>query len=214
MADRHTVVVTGYGPWAKTRTNPAAQVLQRLEAMSWTNCRFVPIEVPVRSAAIMPLVNDALLTHRPSIFLGLGVAPNAAAIRAEMVGINCLDFDVADNDGLSFDGARIVEGGDAAYFATLANQEIVAAIQEAGVPAILSYAAGTHLCNQMLYTSLHLIAQHKLGTRCGFIHVPYAPDHTAEIAKTGCVPPSMSLTDMTMAARIAIERSLALLGTA
>ena len=208
MADSKTVVVTAFGPWAKTATNPAAETLAVLAAQSWDNCRFVPIEVPVETNGLLPRVEEALLTHRPTVWMGLGVAPGALGMRAEAVGINCRDFDVEDNDGVVLNGAPIVEAGAAAYFATLPVRDIVAAIQAKGIPTALSYAAGTHLCNQMLYTSLHLIERHGLATRCGFLHVPYTPAFVAHAFSAEEVQPSMALDLMATAARTAIDVSL------
>jgi len=212
MADQRTVIVTGYGAWAKTAENPAAMVLRALADLRWSACRFVPIEVPVRTSGLTEIVEDALLTHRPDIWLGLGVAPETTAIHGEIVGINCRDFDVPDNDGVTLEGAPVIEDGEDAYFATLPVRGIVAAVKDAGIPAAVSYSAGTHLCNQMLYTSLHLIRRHDLQTRCGFMHVPYTPEFAVGLADAEKVRPSMALPLMVEAARIAVEVSLEALG--
>lgn len=208
MSGSKTVVVTAYGAWAKTATNPAAQTLARLSAQTWHHCRFIPIEVPVETNGLLPLVEDALLTYRPTLWMGLGVAPGALGMRAEAIGINCRDFDVADNDGVTLDGAPIVESGAAGYFATLPVRDIVAAIQAQGIPAALSYSAGTHLCNQMLYSSLHLIERFGLNTRCGFLHVPYSPEFVARELSAEDAEPSMAVDLMATAARTAIDVSL------
>ena len=208
MVDQRTVVVTGFGAWARTSPNPAALALHELSAQTWRHCRFVPIEVPVKTTGLLAIVEEALLTYRPAIWLGLGVAPSATVIRVEAVGINCRDFDVPDNDDLSLDGAPVAEDGADAYFSTLPVRDIAAAIQVAEIPVSLSYSAGTHLCNQMLYTSLHLAQRHGLDTKCGFMHVPYTPDLASKLAETEGPQPSMALPLMTEAARITIERSL------
>jgi pyroglutamyl-peptidase len=208
MVDQRTVVVTGFGNWARTAPNPATLALRELSAQTWRHCRFVPIEVPVKTTGLFEIVEDALLTYRPAIWLGLGVAPEATVIRLEVAGINCRDFDVPDNDDLKLDGAPVVEGGDDAYFSTLPVRDLVSAIQDAEIPVSISYSAGTHLCNQMLYTSLHLTRRHGLDTKCGFMHVPYTPDLASKLAETEGPQPSMALPLMTEAARIAIERSL------
>lgn len=208
MSAERTVVVTGYGAWAKTAPNPAALVLEELAALPWQGCRFVPIEVPVKTTGLLSLVEDALLSHRPDIWLGLGVAPGTTGLRGEIVGINCRDFDVADNDEVVLDGVPIVEDGAAAHFSTLPMREIVAAVQAEGIPATVSYSAGTHLCNQMLYTSLHLAERHGLETRCGFLHVPYTPELAAKQLQAEGPQPSMALPVMARAARIAVEHAL------
>ena len=35
--------------------------------------------------------------------------------------------------------------------------------------------AGTYLCNQTLYWTLHEIGRHALALRAGFVHLPFLP---------------------------------------
>ena len=114
-------------------------------------------------------------------------------------------FDVPDNDDVTLDGLPIVTSGAAAYFSSFPLKDMVAKLKVAGIPAEISYSAGTHLCNQMLYTTLHLIEHHGLATRCGFVHLPYTPEFVAELESPDDVQPSMSLSLMVTAARIAVD---------
>ena len=81
MANTRTVVVAGYGAWAKTSPNPAALTIAQLAERSWPSCRLVALEIPVRTHALHALVEDALLAHRPDVWLGIGVAPNRGMVR-------------------------------------------------------------------------------------------------------------------------------------
>ena len=71
--------------------------------------------------------------------------------------------------------------------------EILAALTAEGVPAYVSNTAGTFLCNQTLYATLHEIATRELTARAGFIHLPLLP---AMVAATGTDQPSMDLALM------------------
>ncbi len=213
MADLPTVVVTGYGAWAMTEANPSAQILTGLTARAWDDCHLVTLEVPVVSDELYDRVEQTLLTHRPRVWMSIGVAPGSPAIRAEMVGTNWRYFDVpdnsgTDNSGASLSGRPVVEQGPAAYNADFPNHEIVAALKAAGIPAMVSYSAGTHLCNQMLYTASHLIERHGLQTRCGFLHVPLTPDHVARQSSPHEIQASMGLAMMTEAAAIALNQAI------
>ena len=42
-----------------------------------------------------------------------------------------------------------------------------------GIPAHISYTAGTYVCNCIMYNALYLAAKKYLGVRAGFIHVPF-----------------------------------------
>jgi pyroglutamyl-peptidase len=52
-------------------------------------------------------------------------------------------------------------------------------LREAGVPAGISYHAGTYLCNATLYLSCYFVEQLALRTRSAFIHVPLDVSQTA-----------------------------------
>ena len=58
-------------------------------------------------------------------------------------------------------------------FATVPVSKMVAAIKEAGLPAVISNTAGTFVCNELLYTLLH--CYENTQTQVGFVHVPYLP---------------------------------------
>jgi pyroglutamyl-peptidase len=45
-------------------------------------------------------------------------------------------------------------------------------LRGAGIPAQVSYHAGTYLCNATLYYSHYLIERMKLTTRAAFLHLP------------------------------------------
>ena len=50
------------------------------------------------------------------------------------------------------------------------------AARAAGVPAAVSYTAGTFCCNEVLYELLHCLATRHPGVRGDFVHVPYAAE--------------------------------------
>ncbi|MFW5897078.1 MAG: pyroglutamyl-peptidase I, partial [Bacillota bacterium] len=60
---------------------------------------------------------------------------------------------------------------------------------KAGIPASLSYSAGTYVCNDLLYSILHHARIDGWKARVGFIHVPLLPVQAA--AREGRIP-SMS----------------------
>ena len=75
--------------------------------------------------------------------------------------------------------------------------------REAGLPEYVSKTAGSYVCNQTFYHSLHLSREH--GYRAGLIHVPYLPKQAAH-AEIGA--PSMALDLMVRAVEMALEVSL------
>ena len=55
----------------------------------------------------------------------------------------------------------------------------MAALREAGLPAIVSNTAGTFVCNHVFYGLMHLAATRRPALRGGFLHVPYLPSQAA-----------------------------------
>ena len=99
-----------------------------------------------------------------------------------------MDYECADNAGYQARGEPCVAGGPAAYFSTLPLPAILEAIGREGIPAYLSNTAGTYLCNQTLYATLHAVDAASRRTRAGFMHVPLSP---AMVAASGLDQPSM-----------------------
>ena len=69
-------------------------------------------------------------------------------------------------------------GGPDGLFATLPVRAMAARIQAAGIPAAVSYSAGSFVCNDLMYTVLHHFVA--TGVRAGFIHVPFLPEQARE----------------------------------
>lgn len=209
MTSKPCFIVAAYGSWAKAATNPSAQILARLKNLSWEGFSLIGLEVPVVSAGLFDLVEKNLCEYEPVFWMSIGVAPGAPHIRAEMLGTNWLDFGVPDNDGSCPRAEPIIKGGPVAYNADFPNHEIVAKLKSEGIPAAVSYSAGTHMCNQMLYTTSHLIAKHGLNTRCGFLHVPLSLENVAQQPSTEEPKASMDLGMMTFATQHVISHMIA-----
>lgn len=204
------ILVAGYGTWAKATANPAEAIALDMGRRDWATCEVLGFGVPVDSAAIAAEIERLLELHTPDAWIGIGVS-SAAIVQAEMVGVNWLDFDVPDIDGRTIKTEPIVKQGPAAYNATLPNAQIVDAIKQAGIPAALSFHAGTHLCNQMLYTAAGLIEQSGLSTLSGFIHVPRTPTNVLEVGETRPPKPSMCLSLSSQALVQCIETTAGIL---
>jgi pyroglutamyl-peptidase len=74
------------------------------------------------------------------------------------------------------EGVQLVPGGAAAYQSQLPLREWAAGLRAAGIPATVSYHAGTYLCNAALYLSRYEADQRNLRTRSVFLHLPMATE--------------------------------------
>lgn len=205
MKSAKNIVITAYGTWAKASINPAAQVLRGIEQCSWQGHNVIIVDVPVLTEDLFEFVKSLIAEHKPDYWLSLGVAPGSPIIRLEAIGTNWRHFDTADNAGITLEHTSTIEGGPAAYNATIPNHRIVEAIRAESIPAEVSYFAGNHLCNQMLYTLGFLRESLDLKTKYGFMHVPYSSEFVASQCDFASVPPSMDLAQMIRAGNIAVQ---------
>lgn len=202
------IVVTGFEPWAHGTENPTLAVLDQLEASNDLPGNLATVRVPVESRRLADIVAATLDRERPDIWISLGLAPGAAVVAIERIAANVMDFPVADNVGVQQGGEPVFEGGPDGRIATLPVKAIAAGLRAAGIPAKISNSPSTYLCNQMMYTALHLIERKGMRTRAGFIHVPAHPALAAIQVYPSVEMPSMSIEMMTQAVKHAIATTL------
>ena len=128
--------------------------------------------------------------HKPDAVICVGQAGGRAAITPEKVAINFMDGRIPDNAGYQPVDVPIREDGETAYFTSLPVKAMVQRMRDAGIPAAVSYTAGTYVCNYLLYTLLYLIDKKYPNVRGGFIHVPYAME---QVINKPLGTPSMDL---------------------
>ena len=198
------ILVTGFQPFGGESMNPAWEAVSRLPD-TIGDATVTKVEVPVVFGRGPEAVERAVEEVEPDLVLCVGQAGGRAKITPEFVGINYADARIPDNDGCQPVAERIVDGGPDAYFATLPVKAMVQAMQEAGVPAEVSYTAGTYVCNDVMYSLLHTLATRHPGVRGGFLHVPYATEQATHLPAS---TPSMSVDDMARGIAVAIEAAL------
>ena len=198
------VVLTGYEPWSHASENPTLALLDKARERNFANVELITLRVPVESERLGPLVDEALEAHRPDIWISLGLFPGSSVIAVERTAANVKDFPVPDNVEVQPVDEPVYPDGPFAYQSTLPIKAMVAAMNERAIPAKVSNTASTYLCNQIMYTALHLVQEKGLETRAGFVHVPCTPGYVAQAAYPEHEWPSMSLDLMDEAVDAAI----------
>lgn len=167
-----TLLLTGFEPFAGDTVNPSGDAV-RAVAERWTGSdRLITEVLPVTFDGAIARMAALLDEHRPDVVLATGLAGGRTAVTPERIAVNLADARIPDNVGHRPQDAAVVEGGPAAYFATLPVKAISAALGAAGIPSTLSHTAGTFVCNATMYAALH--ATEGTATRAGFIHLPWA----------------------------------------
>lgn len=200
------ILVTGFGPFGQEDYNPSEHAARRaVELLRDRGLEASFLALPVSFRRAWEALEAALRELRPDAALSVGLRPGASCIYVERVAVNLMDASMPDVDGLQPADEPIDPQGPAAYMATAPVKEIVRRLREAGIPAALSYSAGTYLCNFVFYRLLRHGDVHGYPRRVAFLHVPYAPHQAA--AKAGQVP-SMDLELMARAVAVAAEAML------
>ena len=226
------ILVTGFEPFGGEKINPAWEAVKALPE-TIGGAQVTKLHVPVEFGAGAQKVIDALEAERPEIVLCVGQAGGRSKITPEFVGINWAHARIPDNADKQPLSQRIIDGAPDAYFASLPVNAMVAAMNQAEIPAAVSYTAGTYVCNDVMYQVLHTLATRFPETRGTFLHVPFATEQVVEknaaAAEKNAVAagekaaagvkaaasekthqvPSMSLEMMTRGLQVALEAALA-----
>ena len=179
------LLLTGFEPWADWPSNPSGDIARALDGVEIGECRIVSAVLPVAHGEDMAKVAPLIAQVQPRAVISLGLHGSASALHVERVAVNLKVIEEADHP--------VVAGGPDAYFATLPTRAMADAMRQAGIPARVTYSAGTFLCNHVMYSVLHHIATQRLAIRAGFIHIPPTPDL---IALRGGTQASMALPDI------------------
>lgn len=203
------VLLTGFGPYGREKTNPTWEVARLLDGKTVAGHKIKGVRFKVSSKEVSQRLPKLIDLLQPKLVLSLGLAPGRTDIAVERVAINVADFSIPDASRRKPVDAPIDPTGPLAYFATIPIKRVVRALLSKGIPASISNTAGTYLCNFIMYTSLNHVARNRLDAKAGFVHVPNLPGQVAEKYLTSSAQlPSMSLKTMLKGIEIAIKTSL------
>jgi len=181
---RH-LLLTGFEPFDGDPVNPSGEVAKHLDGRVIGDC--------VVRSAILPVQHEA--------------ARAVVATRLDapgLVAVNVMDYSRPDAHGQVLRGVACADDGPAAYFSTLPLRAMLAALTAEGIPAAISNTAGTYLCNDISYTTLHVLAGRGLAIPTGFIHLPFLP---SMVSAHELEEPSMDLPLMVRAVEIALHHA-------
>lgn len=197
------VLVTGFDPFGGESINPAYEAIKQMSD-EISGCKVVKKELPTVFYKSLEALEAAIELENPDIVICVGQAGGRYGLSLERIGINLDEARISDNDGQRPMGTQIKEDGETAYFSTLPNKAILKEMIEAKVPAVLSYTAGTYVCNHVLYGLMYAIEKKYTHIRGGFIHVPFLPEQVLAKKNT----PFMSLEMITKGLELAVKASV------
>ena len=201
---RH-VLLTGFEPFDGDSVNPSGEVAKQLDGRVIGDCVVRSAILPVQHEAARAVVAARLDAPGLVAIVHLGLAGGRARVSLERMAVNVMDYSRPDAHGQVLSGVACVQDGPAAYFSTLPLRAMLAGLTGEGIPAAISNTAGTYLCNDISYTTLHALARRGLAIPTGFIHLPFLP---SMVSAHAVEEPSMDLPLMVRAVEIALLRAL------
>jgi pyroglutamyl-peptidase len=195
------ILVTGFEPFGSHKSNPSEDVATALAGRRFGAAIVTSVVLPVDHRQAFARLAPIIDRTNPIAIVELGLAEGRARVALERVAMNVMDFPIPDNDGYQATDEPCVPDGPAAYLATLPLRAILSALTADGIPAYISSTAGTYLCNQTLYRTLHAMATTGRRAHAGFVHLPLAP---AMVAASNLEQPSMDVRLMIRAVEITL----------
>lgn len=179
---KQPILLTGFAPFGGESINPSWQAVQQLQG--WQpdeETQVQTLELPCVFAQSLEVLQAAIQQLNPVLVIAVGQAGGRTAISLEKVAINYQDARIADNAGNQPLGEPVFAGGATAYFSTLPLKAILQSLRQQGIPAEISYSAGTFVCNHVFYGLMHAVATTP-KVRAGFVHIPYLPSQAVRFA--------------------------------
>jgi pyroglutamyl-peptidase len=178
------VLVTAFEPYDRWTENASWLALVELTSQLPTSPQVTTRRYPVDYEQVRKRIESDLAGGYDFV-LHLGQAPGSARIHLEAVGLN-----VRSGIDNSISAEPLCLDGPMAYRSALPLEEWAQRLNREGIPARVSYHAGTFLCNAAMYYTHHLAAMQGLRTRAAFIHVPLDPRQVANDRQASSAQPA------------------------
>lgn len=193
------ILLTAFDPFGGEPVNPAQEAVAAVSD-TVAGAEIVKCVVPTVFGKSIDTVYAAMKKENPDVTFCIGQAGGRVGLTPERVAINLDDARIEDNEGNQPFDKVIREDGENAYFTSLPVKAMVSKIKEAGIPASISYSAGTFVCNHLMYGVLYHISREFPGMKGGFMHVPFLHEQVLNRANT----PSLSKDDIVKGIEAAI----------
>ncbi len=191
------VLLTAFEPYEQWKENSSWLTLMELLKDRPPAPELVTRRYPVELSAMRDKLYKDLQLGFDAI-IHLGQSPGSPQIKLESIAVNAAGRVENSGDELTL----IEEHGPVAYRSHLPLGRWSKMLRDKQIPAIVSYHAGTYLCNATMYSSLHLGRGMSPVPLVGFFHLPLTMQQAASSTQA---LPSMDVRTMALAVRLMLE---------
>ncbi|MEI8095682.1 MAG: pyroglutamyl-peptidase I [Spirochaetales bacterium] len=165
------LLVTGFEPFGGSSVNASWEAVRQLP-YRLAGAEILTLELSTAFEACFAEVEAAIEREKPDVVLCVGEAGGRTGLTPERVALNWDDARIADNHGYQPTDKPIIADAPTAYLSQMPVKDLVSAIVAAGVPASVSYSAGTFVCNHLMFRLEHHRSTSVPQLLTGFLHVP------------------------------------------
>lgn len=196
-------ILTGFDPFGGEKVNPAFEAIKLLPDVI-EGCQLVKVEIPTVFYKSLGVLEEVIRKEKPDFVICVGQAGGRFNITPEAVAVNKNEARIPDNEGNQPGDEKIKPDGPNAYFSSLPNKAIIKALHEAGIPAQMSFTAGTYVCNHLFYGLMYMVEKEFPHMRGGFIHVPFSSEQAVTKPNT----PHMKLEEIARGLAVAVAATV------
>lgn len=177
------ILITAFEPFGGDSVNPTQKLIEDIGKEPMEGAEIHTLLLPVIFDECSDKLIQAMESIQPDAVVCCGLASGRTSITPEQIAINLKEVPkesaISDNNGnRPFDEAVNTDGPDG-LFSRLPVREMVESMKEQGIPASISYSAGTFICNNTMYALLDYIRIHELPIAGGFVHFPASEEMAA-----------------------------------
>lgn len=192
------ILLTAFEPYDQWSSNSSWETIVELLRVRGTIPNVITRRYPVSLSRFQERLEVDLARGFDSI-IHLGQAPGISQVHLEAIAVNVAG--VTEAEGADF--GELVVGGPVGYRSGFPLGAWASYLRQSGIPARVSYHAGTYLCNAALYLSHHWLETHGKAGRVAFIHLPLSDQ---QVKESGRSLASMPLDTMVKAVGLLLDR--------
>jgi len=181
------IIVSAFEPFGGSGRNSSLDTLNALPGQVY-GCEIVKAVLPVVYGECGRILCERVASYGAgeiAAVICLGQAAGRGSVTPEYVAVNVRHAASADNAGVKYTYARVMDGAPDAYFATLPVVKMAERMKACGGAAAVSFSAGTYVCNDLMYTVLDFCKPR--GIPAGFVHLPLSLEIAVAEGKAGAV---------------------------
>ncbi len=167
------VLITGFPPFEGCPVNPSQHLIQALARLPAppTQAEIITAEVPVDYVGLDSVIQQLLSEVKPQVWIAFGVGRQETPLRLELRGVNRDHSDRPDNQGIVRKDWTISPIGPDLLETELPLAELASLLTTSGFPSVISWDAGTYLCNHLIYRAMEQIKERRLDCQFMFVHL-------------------------------------------